>query len=63
MVHIGSCHSRWPGAGAEGGAGWPAGTAAPGSVFMDADARRPDGGIYAVQKRLQVWPLVTKEFF
>ena len=50
VVHIGSCHHSWPGAQSH----MPRAVALPGSVFMDASARRPDGGIYATQKRLQV---------
>ena len=49
VVHIGSCHHSWPGTGSH----LPPATAAPGSVFMDANARRPDGGLYATQKRMQ----------
>ena len=46
VVHIGSCHSVWPSAPHTG-------HSEPGEIFMDVDARRPDGGLYAVQKRLQ----------
>eukprot|EP01051_Picozoa_sp_SAG22_P008570 SAG22_NODE_661_length_8059_cov_14.630402_6_plen_292_part_00 len=44
VVHIGSCHDYWPGS-----------TAHPerDSVFFDSEVRRPDGSLYAVQKRLQ----------
>ena len=46
VVHIGSCHSVWPSAPHTG-------HSEPGEIFMDVNARRPDGGLYAVQKRLQ----------
>lgn len=45
VVHIGSCHSVWPGSVGQGDV--------KGARFMDAETRRPDGGLYATQKRLQ----------
>ena len=44
VVHIGSCHTVWPGS-----------TTHPeqASRFFDADVRRPDASIYSVTKRLQ----------
>ena len=45
VIHIGSCHSVWPGSIATG--------EGKGERFMDAATRRPDGGLYATQKRLQ----------
>jgi nucleoside-diphosphate-sugar epimerase len=44
VVHIGSCHDYWPGSTDD---------PEPKSVFFDSEKRRPDGGLYAVQKRLQ----------
>ena len=43
VVHIGSCPTAYPGSTAF----------ARGSMKMEADVRRPDGSMYAVQKRLQ----------
>ena len=45
VVHVGSCHSVWPGSVGHGDG--------KGARFMDAETRRPDGGLYATQKRLQ----------
>ena len=44
VVHIGSCHTVWPGSTTHPG---------PASRFFDADVRRPDASIYSVTKRLQ----------
>lgn len=44
VVHVGSCSTVWPGSTTHTAAG---------SVRFDADVRRPDGSLYAVQKRLQ----------
>ena len=44
VVHVGSCSTVWPGSTTQPAAG---------SVRFDSDVRRPDGSLYAVQKRLQ----------
>lgn len=45
VIHIGSCHSVWPGSVGQGNEA--------GARFMSSETRRPDGGLYATQKRLQ----------
>jgi nucleoside-diphosphate-sugar epimerase len=44
VVHIGSCHTKWPGSTPH---------PEPGSVFFDSSVRRPDASLYSSTKRLQ----------
>ena len=44
FVHIGSCHTEWPGSWSQPNTG---------QVFLHGDVRRPDASVYASTKRVQ----------